>query len=158
RVVGHLRVPLVGDAVRGLPLPGDAPQPLPALADALRPGPFLAVLRGADEGVMVLDGVAAGRLRGAADDQQPSPGRDAQFRVAQIDVLALDQGGGLPLVAIGRDEDANSAGAARVAGSLAEGAVPAILKADEIGEGVVRRLVPDLLHLEELRLGRGDET
>src|SRR5262249_48761218 len=137
----------VGDAVRGVLVPGDAPQPLPAVEDALRARPLRAVLREADEGVMVLDRIARRGNGSAADEQEATIRRDREVRVAQIDAGLLDARCRLPLRAGRGGQDADGAGALGVAGAFAEDAVPAAVVMEQVGEGVVRRLVPDFADL-----------
>ena len=141
-----LGIPGVGDAVSRALVPGDAPQPVPALQHAPGRGPFAAVLREAHEGVVVFDGIARGGYGGAAVEHQPAVRRHRQMWIAQVDVLARDERGGIPAFAVLRNEHANSARAGGMARAFPRHAVPAILKANQVGEGVVAAFVPDFLH------------
>src|SRR5205823_4084709 len=103
-----------------------------------------AVLGEADERIMIRERIARRRFGGAAQDHEFSLGSAADVRVAQIDRRPLEQSCGFPGLAVGRGEDANFPWSRGVAGAFAEDAEPAILEANQIGERVVRRLVPNL--------------
>src|SRR4051812_16041497 len=77
------------------------------------------------------------------------------MRVAEIDAFLDEEADRLPFLAVAGLEDAQLAVAADMGVGLAEDAVPFAAPANEIGEGVVFTLIPDLLHRHEPRCLRG---
>ncbi len=136
--------PVVGDAIGAAFVPGDAPEPVAFVEHALRGGPVPAILGEGDARLAFLEDFAL--IDGAAhDEHEAAVGREGELRVAQVNAVLGEQGGGVPLLAVGGGQDADVAVAADVALGFAEGAEPLVAEAGEVGEGVVRRGVPDLL-------------
>ena len=78
---------------------------------------------------------------------------DAELCFAQVLTRDLEQRSGSPGFAVFRTKDADLAIAGHVAAAFTKDAEPLIPKTDEIGEAVVRGLVPDLADIEERGCG-----
>src|SRR5207253_1449756 len=128
----------VGDAL----VPGDAPEPVAIFQDLLQGGPGVAVGREDDARLAALELFGAKIDRPAEYDHEAIVGGYREFGVAQVDVFFGDERGGLPFIAVGGGDDADFAIAADVAIGLAEDAPPAVVPADQIGEGIVGGRIP----------------
>lgn len=128
---------------------GGAPEPVAFGQELLQRGPDLAVHGG---GVACL----AAQRGGVAAAEQVEPlfiRRDDELGIAQIQAGLVDGDVVHPDLAIGGDEGVDGALAFGGGVRLTEAAVEEVLEARDVGGAVVRGLVPDFFHGNQLRRG-----
>src|SRR5687767_11347285 len=138
-------------------MPRDAPKPMGIFDDLLRRGPGLAIFR---EEYAALSRLVfpIGVIRTACNDHEAAVRSDAQVGVAKIDARFIKERLALPFAPVlaGKDPELAVIGLTLrrgVALAFAENGVPLVVPADQVAEGRVRGLVPDLGDGDELPFG-----
>ena len=132
-------------------MPRHPPQPEVGIGDRHAVAPSPAVI--GEIGDALVGGCRFVVQGGGARQHQLAFGRNGDLGIAQIRRFRRHPGRRLPFFAIFRHNDAQRAVRRNVAFSFAEHAEPLILKAHQVGEGIVRRLVPDLVLFDQRSLG-----
>ena len=142
----------VADAVGAVAVPGHAPQPEVRVADRHGLAPVSARPWRTRPATGAWPRRSASRSRAAAPPSISWPsGVTRDLGVAQVGVRERQRARRGPVSPSVELDHPERAVRRDVPLPFAEDAEPAVLESDQVGEGVVRRLVPDLADLDELR-------